>query len=143
MAEKQTKKNYDFPGKAKSSVWKHFGFHAIEGEGPLQFNRDYVICKHCDAAIKFTGNTTNQQHHLDEKHGTFVDQKSSVRQPTIAQCVGAQTKLGFYAQKAMEIRTAIGEHVVLDLKPLSSVEFPSLIVLEFNDTSTLEGYFVS
>ena len=129
MAEKQSKKIYDFPGKAKSAVWKHFGFHAIEGDRPVQLNRDYAICKHCQAAIKFTGNTTNQQNHLDKKHGTFVDHKSFARQPTIAQCVGAQvqtqTKLGFHSTKAMEITTAIGEHVILDMKPLSSVESKS------------------
>ncbi|MEW8547090.1 MAG: hAT transposon family protein [Candidatus Thiodiazotropha sp.] len=125
MAEKQTKKIYDFPGKAKSAVWKHFGFHAIDGDGPLQLNRDFAICKHCHAAIKFTGNTTNQQNHLDKKHGTFVDQKASVRQPTINDCIQSTTKLGFHAQKAMEITKAIGEHVILDMKPLSSVESPS------------------
>ena len=63
---------------------------------------------------------------MDKKHDTFVDHKSFARQPTIAQCVGAQvqtqTKLGFHSTKTMEITTAIGEHVILDMKPLSSVE---------------------
>ena len=131
MAEQQSKKIYDFPGKAKSVVWKHFGSHAIEGEGPLQLKRDFTICRHCHTALSYmyTGNTTNQQNHLDKKHVTFVEQKTSVRQPTIGQCIGAQvaakTMLGFHAYKAMEITTAIGEHVILDMKPLSSVESPT------------------
>ena len=66
MAEKQSKKIYDFPGKAKSAVWKHFGCNAIEGERPVQLKRDYAIFKHCQGAIKSTGNTTNQQNHLDK-----------------------------------------------------------------------------
>ena len=90
----------------------------------MQLKRDYAIFNHCQAAIKSTGNTTYQQNHLDKKHGTCVDHKSFARQPTIAQCVGAQsqTKLGFHSTKAMEITTAIGVNVTLDIKPLSSVE---------------------
>ena len=33
-----------------------------------------------------------------------------------------QTKLGFHSTKAIEITTAIGKHVILDMKSLSSVE---------------------
>ena len=126
MAEKQNKKIYDFPGKAKSSVWKHFGFYTLEGEGPLQLDKEHAICKICETAIKFTGNTTNQQNHLDKKHGTFVAQNpSTTRQPTLSQCYQAQTKLNFHSQKAMELTNTIGEHLMLDLKPLSAVESPS------------------
>ena len=72
MAEKQGRKIHDFPGKAKSQVWKHFGFYAVEGNGPLKIDKEYTICKICETAIKFTGGTTNQLNHIDKKHGTFA-----------------------------------------------------------------------
>ncbi|MEW8546527.1 MAG: hAT transposon family protein [Candidatus Thiodiazotropha sp.] len=127
MAEKQaTKKIYDFPGHAKSPVWKHFGFYAFEeNDGPVTLDKTKAICRYCLTTIKYTGNTTNLQNHVDKKHGTFVEQKSTTKQPTLTQCFSSQAKLSFHSDKAMEITQAIGEHLVLDLRPISSVESKS------------------
>ena len=100
-------------------MWKHFGFHAIEGEGQVQLSQDYANIAKLPLNLLATPQTSRITW---TKKGTFVDHKSFARQPTIAQCVGAQTKLGFHSTKAIEITTAIGKHVILDMKPLSSVE---------------------
>ena len=128
MAEKRGRKIHDFPGKAKSQVWKHFGFYAVEGDGPLKLDKEYTICKICETAIKFTGGTTNQQNHIDKKHGTFAAPKSGLnmlKQSTLTEMRDAQTKLSFHSHKAMEVTKAICEHLVLDMRPLSVVESPS------------------
>ena len=128
MAEKRGRKIHDCPGKAKSQVWKHFGFYAVEGDGPLKLDKDYTICKICETAIKFTGGTTNQQNHIDKKHGTFAAPKSGLnmlKQSTLTEMRDAQTTLSFHSYKAMEVTKAIGEHLVLDMRPLSVVESPS------------------
>ena len=79
-------------------MWKHFDFYAVEGDGPLKLNKEYTIRKICETAIKFTGGTTNQQNHLDKKHGTFAAPKSALnmlKQSTLTEMCDAQTKLFF------------------------------------------------
>ena len=48
-----------------------------------------------------------------------------LKQSTLTEMRDAQTKLSFHSHKAMEVTKAIGEHLVLDMRPLSVVESPS------------------
>ena len=109
-------------------MWKHFGFYAVEGDGPRKLDKEYTICKICETAIKFTGDTINQQNHIDKKHGTLVAPISALnmlKQSTLTEMCDAQTKLSFHSHKAMEVTKANSEHLVLDMRPLSVVESPS------------------
>lgn len=56
---------YEYPGKAKSAVWKDFGFLMSE-DGSL--DKSKAVCRLCHKAIKFCGNTTNLQYHLTKLH---------------------------------------------------------------------------
>ena len=50
---------------SKSAVWENFGMPVYESNGVRRQDKEHVICKLCDAALKYTGNTTNVQKHID------------------------------------------------------------------------------
>ena len=50
---------------SKSAVWENFGMPVYESNGVRRQDKEHVICKLCDAALKYTGNTTNMQKHID------------------------------------------------------------------------------
>jgi hypothetical protein len=59
----------NFPGKAKSVVWKYFGFwKIIKQDAPSEIMKDKAVCKLCKAEYKYSGNTTNLSQHLSKVH---------------------------------------------------------------------------
>lgn len=118
---------HDFPGNAKSAVWKHFGFYDT-GDGRT-LDKSKAVCKTCLVAIKYLGNTTNLKNHVTKRHPLQTGQAGTGRpiaqQPTITELISSQNKLPFGSQKATSITQAIAEHLFLDLRPISSVESAS------------------
>jgi hypothetical protein len=46
----------NFPGKAKSVVWKYFGFwKIIKQDAPSEIMKDKAVCKLCKAEYKYSG----------------------------------------------------------------------------------------
>ena len=52
--------------KAKSDVWKHFGFPAKDEKDKRK--RVIVSCKLCPKKLHYQGNTTNMMVHLEYNH---------------------------------------------------------------------------
>ena len=44
------------PVGSKSAVWENFGMPVYESNGVRRQDKEHVICKLCDAALKYTGN---------------------------------------------------------------------------------------
>ena len=40
---------------SKSAVWENFGMPVYESNGVRRQDKEHVICKLCDAALKYTG----------------------------------------------------------------------------------------
>ena len=53
--------------KAKSEVWKHFGFPAKDGQFDKR-RRTIVYCKLCPKKLHYQGSTTNMLVHLEYNH---------------------------------------------------------------------------
>ncbi|XP_069107962.1 E3 SUMO-protein ligase ZBED1-like [Argopecten irradians] len=68
----ENKTIYPHPGsKAKSEVWKYFGFLKMSDNLPptkSNLNMNQAICRLCRKVYKNTGNTTNFQSHIDNEH---------------------------------------------------------------------------
>ena len=77
----------NFPGKAKSVVWKYFGFwKIIKQDAPSEIMKDKAVCKLCKAEYKYSGNTTNLSQHLSKVHPDEPKQTSpATLQPTLQQ----------------------------------------------------------
>ena len=55
------------PASLKASVWKHFGFHEVEGKRDL--DKTHAVCKLCETKIRyFGGSTTNMRNHVSRFH---------------------------------------------------------------------------
>ena len=66
-----------FPGKAKSTVWKYFGFwKIIKQEAPSEIMKDKTVCKLCKAEYKYNRNTTNLSQHLSKFHPDELKQST-------------------------------------------------------------------
>ena len=61
--------------KAKSPVWKYFGFPAQEGQilEPDKKKRQTVHCVMCKQSLSYKGNTTNLIVHLQYNHKDEYD----------------------------------------------------------------------
>ncbi|XP_046376788.1 E3 SUMO-protein ligase ZBED1-like [Haliotis rufescens] len=57
---------FEFPGKAKSDVWRNFGFYLSDDGYTLDKTR--AICKYCRIGVRYTGNTTNLHTHYVNHH---------------------------------------------------------------------------
>ena len=54
--------------KAKSKLWKHFGF-LVEGSGETEtVNKKKVVCRLCNNVSPYAGCTTNLAAHLERHH---------------------------------------------------------------------------
>ena len=52
--------------KAKSKVWRHFGFPAV-ADGTI-IDKKKIACRLCRAIITYSGNTSNLTYHLQREH---------------------------------------------------------------------------
>ena len=52
--------------KAKSKVWRHFGFPAV-ANGTI-IDKKIIACRLCRAIIAYSGNTSNLTYHLQREH---------------------------------------------------------------------------
>ena len=53
------------PAAFKADVWAYFGFRTKEGSSDI--DKSHAVCKICTARVKYCGNTTNLQAHVNEK----------------------------------------------------------------------------
>ncbi|KAJ8302381.1 hypothetical protein KUTeg_021368 [Tegillarca granosa] len=112
-----------FPGKAKSKVWERFGFY----KDPMTKNieKSHAVCKECRAEIKYSGNTSNLQYHIDKYHAKKLDSPNQPKQLPIFQSFANQSKLPFNSSRATAITKSIAEYLILEMKPLTTVESQS------------------
>ena len=106
-----------------SNVWDHFGFKCNE-EGVI-IDRSKATCKYCFIEIKYAGgNTSNLSSHYTNNHGSKVD-KSTV-QPSISKAFGATKKYPKGSNHQVMLERKLVEFLVADLRPLSTLDSPSL-----------------
>ena len=120
------------PSNFRSTIWKHFGFKVSTVNGVKITEKENIICRHCNASIKYkTGTTTNMSTHMRRHHPDvvfFVDMndcflkvKSSVS-PVVKQNLFGQlrlneafkSKLNINSPRALAISKAIGQLIVVD-----------------------------
>lgn len=68
MAETKSKEIIT-PTTLKSDVWKHFGFYTTDNR---KLDKTNIVCKICNAAVEYTGSTTNIIRHLKQRHGVDI-----------------------------------------------------------------------
>ncbi|XP_045198743.2 E3 SUMO-protein ligase ZBED1-like [Mercenaria mercenaria] len=142
IVEKESK------GGKKSFVWKFFGF--VETQGVI--NKKSVACKLCKLNMPYSGNITNLRAHLDRKHWAEVKDQAvpapnvlsqtttsasastsssgdpplpslnQEGQPTITHLFAKQKSFPNTSVRAVEITKAIADFLILDMKPLDTVE---------------------
>ena len=119
----------NFPGVAKSKVWKHFGFWKYPNEtGPAETKKDKAVCKICMMEYSYCGNTTNLMNHLMQKHRECMEVTRDVgkRQISIQDSMGGgdakKPTMPLSRAREGEITDVICEFLINDLRPLSTVE---------------------
>ena len=118
----------NFPGKAKSVVWKYFGFwKIIKQDAPSEIMKDKAVCKLCKAEYKYSGNTTNLSQHLSKVHPDELKQNSpATLQPTLQQTFNrnedTSKSLPLPSKRSEEITRSIAEYIIHDMCPISTVE---------------------
>lgn len=82
----------NFPGKAKSTVWKYFGFwKIIKQDAPSDIMKDKAVCKLCKAEYKYNRNTTNLSQHLS--NFTLMNSSKTHRLQYNKRSIGMKTPL--------------------------------------------------
>lgn len=66
----------------KSGVWETFGLPVYENNGVRSTDKSKVVCKLCNAHLKYNGNTTNMQKHIDRHHMSVSSSSRSVTSDT-------------------------------------------------------------
>ncbi|KAK6188361.1 hypothetical protein SNE40_004547 [Patella caerulea] len=126
MADEE-RKMYNFPGNARSDVWKHFGFYAVDDNAEsIQLDRSKAICKICHLAIKNHGNTTNLYNHVTKRHGRELASELQTKMfgDHRFQCVPSSTldtDENDY-NKSKTITNALLEYIISDCVPTSSIQ---------------------
>ena len=119
----------DFPGKAKSSVWRYFGFIKEKKEnGPSVVLKEKAYCKICKQGYKYTGGTTDLMAHIDLQHG--ISLKGGIKtkdfpaaQPkTTAAYSSGNVKGPIPPARKAQIDEKLNEFIIKDLRPVSMVE---------------------
>ena len=127
---------------SKSAVWESFGMPVYESNGVRRQDKEHVICKLCDAALKYTGNTTNMQKHIDRHHPVVSKNKKSVTSTSSGTIMSHMTKekptsgvsgqlhltdfsksqYSYNSPRALTITRKVGLFIAKDLRPLSIVD---------------------
>lgn len=107
------------PDKYRASVWKEFGFQ-VETSGKLT-DEKVVFCRHCDARVAYSGNTTNLSVHL-KKCNAHLNKNSNQQQKLTCMYTPVVTKWKDNHPQASKITKAIVESVAKYLWPISTCE---------------------
>ncbi|RXN19656.1 zinc finger BED domain-containing 1-like protein [Labeo rohita] len=110
------------PLSLKADVWTHFGFKAKEGNQGI--DKTNAICKHCQASIRYTGNTTNLRSHLQRHHADKLasPQPKKTRDPTQTTLDNTASKLPSNSVRAQKITESVVHYICKGLCPYSVVE---------------------
>lgn len=110
------------PSSLKADVWTYFGFKANENSQGM--DKTSAICKYCNAAVRYSGNTTNlrahlQRHHADKLAALQSQQKADPKQTTLD---NTTYKLPSNSPRALKITDSVVSFISLDLRPYCVVE---------------------
>ena len=119
-AETGSPKIFDKPGKNRSDVWKYFGFGL--DENTQKMDKGTVLCKTCYKRFTYTGNTSNLWSHVNTNHPQLKASKTPVQSAQTHMQQFSSTPLAFNSAKSASITNAIAEYLVLDMKPLATVD---------------------
>ena len=119
------------PSKWRAVVWQYFGFECGH-EGKVVDDK-HVRCTLCDAKVGYSGNTSNLQNHLANRHREFSTASSKSSGPPAAQGqikigktgflpIGKVQKLLPNSQRATSITAAVANFIAEDLRPTSTIE---------------------
>ena len=123
---------HNAPPTFRSPVWQNFGFPESD-RGVV--DKQSTICKLCSTVLKYTGNTTNMQTHLN-RHHPAASKSSCATSPSSSsskfEVVKKQTKItdslaapyGFNSAKSQHITNAVGQFLAVDMRPFSVIESP-------------------
>lgn len=124
--------------KAKSPVWRFFGFPARDEKfiEPDKKKRSSVYCRLCRQELSYKGNTTNMLVHLQYNHrqeynevkatdsGVSGVTKASQQQPTIAKAFERLTPISKDSSRWQTLTESVCYCIAKDMLPLNSVNNP-------------------
>lgn len=133
--------------RAKSKVWKYFGFDTNAEGCILQWKKIY--CRICMAQIAYSGNTSNLSYHLEKNHPdefcefvksnteqmreafatAFSKLKPEASQPSPQDPLAAKAAHGHESKKQQELTAAVLGLICEGLYPASIVDEPTFKVL--------------
>lgn len=126
--ESQRQNQIHSPCNYKSKVWQHYGFYKKDGK----LDKSNAICKLCNAAIKYSGSTTNLITHVKRQHSLTIETDacsvskvprpggSTPGEPNISTLFGGQ--LASNSTRAKAITDAISYFICKGLQPYSVTE---------------------
>lgn len=129
--------------RAKSKVWKYFGFDTDAAGCILQWKKIY--CRICRAQIAYSGNTSNLSYHLEKNHAeefcelvksnteqmreAFASAFSKLKPPPDTAGAAAQQPLTAQDTRQQELTAAVLGLICEGLYPASIVEEPTFRAL--------------
>uniref|UniRef100_A0A8C3W346 Zinc finger BED-type containing 1 n=1 Tax=Catagonus wagneri TaxID=51154 RepID=A0A8C3W346_9CETA len=133
--------------RAKSKVWRYFGFDTNAEGCILQWKKIY--CRICMAQIAYSGNTSNLSYHLEKNHpdefcefvksnteqmreafaSAFSKLKPDAAQPSAQEPLAAKGAHGHEGRKQQELTAAVLGLICEGLYPASIVDEPTFRVL--------------
>lgn len=110
------------PSTLKSDVWGHFGFKCKPGTTQVT-DKSQVVCKLCQAVLKYCNNTTNLRNHLSRHHADVLQQPVANVKPKQMQLdTSFLCKLPPSSARAQKITESVAIFICKDLRPYSVVE---------------------
>lgn len=110
------------PSTLKADIWSHFGFQCKPGT--QEIDKSKVVCKLCQAVLKYCNNTTNLRNHLSRHHADALQQPAA--KPVDSRQMQLDRsflcKLPPNSARAQEITESVAVFICKDLRPYSVVE---------------------
>ena len=110
------------PSNHKADVWIHFVFPCKPGT--QERDKSKVVCKICQAVLKYCSNTTNLRNHLSRHHADVLQQpmakSADSKQTQLDQAL--MCKLAPGSARAQKITESVAVFICKDLRPYSVVE---------------------
>ncbi|XP_006876319.1 PREDICTED: zinc finger BED domain-containing protein 1 [Chrysochloris asiatica] len=133
--------------RAKSKVWKYFGFDT-DAEGCIQQWKK-IYCRICMAQIAYSGNTSNLSYHLEKNHPeefcefvksnteqmreafatAFSKLKPDASQQVVQEPLAAKSGHSYESKKQQELTAAVMGFICEGLYPVSVVDEPTFRLL--------------
>ncbi|XP_049727571.1 E3 SUMO-protein ligase ZBED1 [Loxodonta africana] len=133
--------------RAKSKVWKYFGFDTDAEGCILQWKKIY--CRICMAQIAYSGNTSNLSYHLEKNHPeefcefvksnteqmreafatAFSKLKPESSQQVTPDTLAAKSAHGYESKRQQELTAAVMSFICEGLYPASIVDEPTFRLL--------------